>query len=373
MGSVRFAAVGDISMGDQPFCLGTGVRSIGEVHGYTRFFEDVAPVLRAYPLVLGNLESVVAAPEALAAEGRRTRIDRADPAATAALRWAGFTLMSVANNHIFEFGPKGLEETLANVQNAGLAAVGQRTHKVVEIGGKIVGVLAWSLVPDRYYSDLNPADFYNVAVGIEPVLEEVDQIRQQVDWLVVSLHWGNEFLAVPSAAQVEAAHRLVDAGVSVVIGHHPHVLQPIERYRGGVIAYSLGNFISDYWQDEARSGVILEVTLGDTVDVKLIPTRVCRASFHVLAAISGDERAAIMGRLNADPCASQDNYATLVYERRRRLRSEYIRRLATHFWRMRVGDLFWLVGWGWRRLRFLISIRGVERNDPDAVYRGGLR
>jgi len=79
----------------------------------------------------------------------------------------------------------------------------------------------------------------------EIIKEDIRSIKNKVDFVVLSLHWGIELSEYPSPEQVEMAHRLVDAGAEVIIGHHPHVLQGIERYKRGLIFYSLGNFIFD--------------------------------------------------------------------------------------------------------------------------------
>ena len=91
-------------------------------------------------------------------------------------------------------------------------------------------------------------------------MEDVARVRTMADRVVVSLHWGAEYQSMPSREQQELAHQLVDAGVDLIIGHHPHWFQGVEVYKGKVIAYSLGNFVMDQnWSDETQEGLFLKV------------------------------------------------------------------------------------------------------------------
>ena len=106
------------------------------------------------------------------------------------------------------------------------------------------------------------------------VLEEVRSHANQGAIIVVSLHWGDEYMNYPSLAQIRFAHHLVDSGANVILGHHPHVLQGVETYRDAVIAYSLGNFVFDMWQDATRHGIVLriEVEQGKVRGFEVTPT-----------------------------------------------------------------------------------------------------
>lgn len=76
----------------------------------------------------------------------------------------------------------------------------------------------------------------------------------------MSLHWGNEYIHYPSISQIKLAHKIIDAGIDIIIGHHPHVIQPVERYKNGVIFYSLGNFLFDMlWSKKVRHGMIAKI------------------------------------------------------------------------------------------------------------------
>jgi len=99
--------------------------------------------------------------------------------------------------------------------------------------------------------------------GIDGLIALVNKIRDQVDFIVVSLHWGFEYEPQPHPRQIEDAHRLIHAGVDLILGHHPHVIQGIERYRGKYILYSLGNFLFDQHDEEGKESYLFGCTLGE--------------------------------------------------------------------------------------------------------------
>jgi poly-gamma-glutamate synthesis protein (capsule biosynthesis protein) len=187
----------------------------------------------------------------------------APPEVVAALVRAGVDAVSVANNHAFDQGRTGFEETLRRLEQGGLRAIGAGPEGDpagpvrIEANGLAVAFLGYA---HFFNQDGNvcpppsaaraPRCVQAAALDRARILEDVRAAAAQADAVVVSLHWGVEYEPQPRAQDVELAHDLVDAGALVVIGHHPHVLQPIELYRGadgrvGVIAYSLGNFVSN--------------------------------------------------------------------------------------------------------------------------------
>ncbi len=106
-------------------------------------------------------------------------------------------------------------------------------------------------------------------------LEEIK--KHSPDFIVFSFHWGNEYVTWPSPSQVELGHELIDKGVNIIIGHHPHVVQPIEKYHGGVIIYSLGNFLFDMlWSEMVRNGMKVNLMLHDdkSIDYEIVPFRI---------------------------------------------------------------------------------------------------
>jgi len=208
--------------------------------------EFIAPVLRQSDIVFGNLECP------LSLNGRRHSNDAsyaAQPVFASAMARAGFQVVSFANNHCFDRGEAGFLDTLDVLAESGIAVTGAgrsldaaRAAALFSVNGVSVGFLAYSLVgPDWIYAT---ADESGVA-PLNPLVagQDIARIRDQVDMVVVSVHWGVEGRSAPWLRQIELAHLLVDSGADILVGHHSHVPGSVEVYRGRPIVYSLGNFI----------------------------------------------------------------------------------------------------------------------------------
>ncbi len=216
----------------------------------------------AADLLVGNLECV------LSKRGEKDTGHnpfRCPLEASAALRSAGFDLLSVANNHAMDFGQRAFEDMLRNLETAGLQHFGRETFTplaqppvIRTLGDTKVGLLAYYWPP-------------------RPPFRDVLAARDQVDVLFVFLHWGNEDDPEPMQLQRTLSRKLIDAGVDVVVGTHAHVLQPLDWYRGKLIAYGLGNFVfSGMMHSEIhRVGALLEVDVaaGEVVAQRLIRIR----------------------------------------------------------------------------------------------------
>ena len=270
------AAVGDVMLGESALQLGGGVRSICARHGVDFPFARVATVLRSADLAFCNLECVLSDCE-LDPNSVRSLSMRGSPESVAGLRNAGFRVVSLANNHAMDQGQSVLADTVSRLLQWGIRPVGSvsdgpgaRQPAVLSVDGFSVAFLAHSLVgiaPGR--------DGHSTMAGL---LNGVTEARSACDALVVSLHWGDEYMTIPATWQIELGRRIIDAGASLVLGHHPHVLQPVEKYRRGLIAYSLGNFVCDMrWGITRRSAVLLVEIEDDGVGAfQTIPVEVNR-------------------------------------------------------------------------------------------------
>ena len=165
------------------------------------------------------------------------------------LKYLGVHVANIGTNHLMDFGEKALLDTIELLSNEGIHPVGggkneneARKPVVLEIKGIRLGFLGYCKIGEYTAKD----DKGGAApLQQESIMEDVEKIKNEVDYVILSLHWGTELSEYPSPEQVALAHSLIDAGVDVILGHHPHVLQGIERYNSGLIFYSLGNFIFD--------------------------------------------------------------------------------------------------------------------------------
>ncbi len=251
-------AVGDIS-------FSRSVEKMTKNHGLDYPLLKIKDYLRKADIVFGNLEApITPGREILTGE----MIFRSNPGVETTLKDARFNLLSLANNHTMNFGIKGLEDTLKYLKQAGIQYVGagendQEAYRPVylESGGIKFAFLAYQnpkIVPTSYEANNNHAGI--AFMNTEKMTEAVKEARQQADFVIVSMHAGDEYSIKPNDSQISFAHSAIDAGADLVIGHHPHVVQTIEEYKNKYIFYSLGNFIFDQmWSQETKRGLAVKI------------------------------------------------------------------------------------------------------------------
>jgi poly-gamma-glutamate capsule biosynthesis protein CapA/YwtB (metallophosphatase superfamily) len=222
-------------------------------------FSMTQDMLRAADIVFGNLECPIT-------PGRKIynmeMVFRADPAVAKALKEAGVTLVSLANNHTLNFGARGLTDTFRYLKEADIKFVGAGESLAaayapvyLERKGQKFAFLAYQFA--RYRA---PEDQPGLAcMELERMVQGVQEARSQADFVIVSLHAGDEYAEEPNLAQVTFAHAAIDAGADLVLGHHPHVVQKIEVYQEKFICYSLGNFVFDQNDRKAREGLVARI------------------------------------------------------------------------------------------------------------------
>ncbi|MCU0254103.1 MAG: CapA family protein [Acidobacteria bacterium] len=216
--------------------------------GVAAFCDEAAAVLAPGALRFGNLEVP------LVESARIDEVYLCGPLELADLpRALGLNVLSLANNHIMDAGPEGLETTLRAVRERGIATAGAGRHlaearqpALVEAGGARIGVLAYAEGHKRLYHHVATADTPGVAPIDEAlVCEDLAALRRRVDVVVLSLHWGVNYMRFAMPEQRQLAKAFAAAGADLILGHHPHVLQGIERIGETLVAYSLGDFVSD--------------------------------------------------------------------------------------------------------------------------------
>jgi poly-gamma-glutamate synthesis protein (capsule biosynthesis protein) len=263
---LRLVAVGDILMHQDVKAAAEQAPS-----GFPALWADLVPLFQGADVAFGNLETPVA--PASGRPGVPFQFN-APAALPAALRASGFTVLSTANNHAFDQGAKGVRETLDRLRAEQLVAVGSGEDRVraeavqvLERQGLKVAFLGFT---DLFNVDLNrkATEPWVRPLDLEPALAAVREARSHADLVVVSVHWGNEYQRQPTKRQRDIAKRLVEAGCDLLLGHHPHVLQPAEIVEAGgrkaLVAYSLGNFISN--QDRMYRADLFPVAGGDSRD-----------------------------------------------------------------------------------------------------------
>lgn len=227
-------------------------------------FQDVKSLIEGVDYAVMNLETAVTTKNEVYEKQFNFKTD---PVALEGIRDAGFDLMSLANNHIMDYKEVGLLDTMEYIKKAGLSYIGvgkdsQEAYsaKRILIKGKTVSFLAFShVLPsyEWYVGEEKPgvASGYQLDAMTELIIKE----KEQNDYVFVNIHWGEEKMTKPLAYQEEYARAMIDVGADGIIGHHPHVLQGFEYYKGKPIAYSLGNFLFPNYVSgkSAETGVLV--------------------------------------------------------------------------------------------------------------------
>ncbi|MCX7023592.1 MAG: CapA family protein [Spirochaetes bacterium] len=211
---------------------------------------------------------------------------RASPGVVFSLKRAGFDVVSLANNHMNDYGPDALRETLDYFDLAGLARCGAgvnaadaRKPAVIERNGLRIAFLAyaepmWSVIAA---GESSPGVAHAI---VSDMKADVRQAAAVADHVFVSVHWGDEHQRIPRGFQTEFGRAAIDSGASVVLGHHPHVLQSVERHGNGIIIYSMGNFVFDMEADSTYQSALFRIFLeGRRVDrLEIEPVTIQRGS-----------------------------------------------------------------------------------------------
>lgn len=250
-----FVAVGDIM-------LGRSLQKRMATHADPLFpFQEIAERLRNADVAIGNLECAITL---TGIPAKKPYVFRAEPDAARRLKDAGFTVVSMANNHGGDYGREGLLNSLNHLSLAGIGVLGAGLNHDASAApwlttlpdGTVIGIIGSSIVGSSY-----PVGRVNPGVHVcssTRFLEEVKAAKSLCDFLIVFPHWGEEYTASPTPAQRTLGRQAIEAGASLVIGHHPHWIQEVECYQDGVIAYSLGNFVFDqFFSEQTTEGLVL--------------------------------------------------------------------------------------------------------------------
>ena len=256
---VSLIAAGDIS-------FSRGVERIVKKQKDINYpFLEMRDYLKGADLVFGNLETpITKGPEIPDFE----MIFRSNPGTEQALKHAGFSVLSLANNHTPNFGKQGLKDTFNYLAEAGIKYVGagnneQEANQPVYIEKKGIkfAFLAYNdtdVVPASYEATNSHAG--TAFMRTERMTQAVKEAKQKTDFVIVSMHSGIEYTDKLNDSQVNFAHAAIDAGADLIIGHHPHVVQTVEKYKGKYIFYSLGNFVFDQPQSqETKEGLAIKI------------------------------------------------------------------------------------------------------------------
>lgn len=271
MGSIIISCIGDLMPADTTYTIGTGIgsRMAKLIDYYSE--NDNNPFLDS-DIVFCNLEAPL-----ILNHGNVKLPFEGNPDVLNLMKILNISVVSVANNHICDHGQEGFIRTTSLLKDNGFIQIGSDQESISEIGwveykNKKLAFAAFNDINDhpkcKLTAPLERDILFNKLVEIK---------KQSPDFIIYSLHWGNEYITWPSLSQVDLAHKLIDKGVNIIIGHHPHVVQPVEKYNGGIILYSLGNFLFDMlWSEKVRNSMKVDLILNEnkSIDYAIVPFRI---------------------------------------------------------------------------------------------------
>ena len=227
--SITVSMVGDCTLGtDVNFDQSTSFDAFYQMKndpGY--FFQNVKDIFNADDLTVANMEGTLTTSND---RQQKTFAFKGNPSYTEILTQGGVEATNLANNHSHDYGDQSYEDTIQYLEAAGITTFGYDRTAVMDVKGIKVGLIG----------------IYELKDGLgrqQQVIDTIQEVKDQgAQVIIVSFHWGTEKSNIPDDIQKTLAHLAIDQGADLVVGHHPHVLQGIEKYQGKNIVYSLGNF-----------------------------------------------------------------------------------------------------------------------------------
>lgn len=230
------------------------VRTTIERNGFDYLFEDVKGIFEGVDLAVGNLEGAITENPSLSQANHEVLRFTFATSTAFDLKRLGFTHVSLANNHALDFGEFGLSDTEHYLTNASLYFFGSPFNER--------NSLSMPIVQEEKICFLGYHSLYDSSTA--SIMSELSKATNFCDFIVMVTHWGDEYELEPNEEQVSVGRAFIDAGVDLIIGSHPHVVQPVEIYKGKAIFYSLGNFVFD--QDfslATRQGLAVRLELSE--------------------------------------------------------------------------------------------------------------
>lgn len=250
-------------------------------------YENIAEVLKSADITFINLEApllnyCLPAQEGMIFCGTSKNIE--------GLVYSGVDIASLANNHAGNYGEKGVLETVSILLKNGISVTGINGPLIRDVKGLKIAFLG--------YNDISKPQPGVSNFDEQKIKSEISEARKQVDIVVVTYHWGVEYRDQPDERQKYLAHLTIDSGADLVIGNHPHWIQPIEIYKGKLIAYAHGNLVFDQeWSQKTKEGIIGIYTFYDNslVDVEYLPISI--QNYGQPKFLEGEEKKQILNRI----------------------------------------------------------------------------
>jgi poly-gamma-glutamate synthesis protein (capsule biosynthesis protein) len=334
--------------GDSFYAVGHGVgSSLSKLKGdFLR--TEIADFLHSHWLVLGNIECALSDVGRIDRRLRSVQMRGRPECAGYLAKW-GITVANVANNHILEHGHEAARDTVEQLHKAGIETIGcgrdgtfRGGIKVAEVerSGQTVALIGACFRQEKYA--------FNGGTDLANTIKTIQTLSNDNKLVIVSVHWGDEFIDRPSLDQKRTAREFIHAGATLVIGHHPHVVQGIENLNGRLIAYSLGNFIFDSFLEDTKWSIILSVEISgrDVAGWEYVP--ITRNAEHRPLFATGDQTSRLAEELERRCALLKTNTPAKLYDEQYRsdlmaleTTARYKLRLQLLSRALRINPIFW--------------------------------
>lgn len=295
---IKICAVGDLM-------LSARIIDVVERKGVDYCFDSTRSIIQKADIAIANLEAPLTK---IGTEYKdKTFTFKVPPHFISGISNSGFDVVTLANNHILDYGCEGLINTINELNKVNIVFCGAGENKqqacspkFVECKGFKVAFVGFSMVyPEEFWAKSNRCGTcYPSESDLEILMQ---QCENEADLTIVSFHWGAEKRNSPKDYQINYAHRAIDFGADLVLGHHPHVLQGLEVYKGRLIAYSLGNYIFGSLSETARTSAILNIMLDSdkTIYARVIPINVHNETVQYQPKVcAGKDKTVVLNQLN---------------------------------------------------------------------------
>lgn len=295
---ITIVAVGDLMMS-------SWVIDVVKEKGVDFPFDSTRSLLKSADITIANLEAPLT--KAGTSYEDKTFTFKVPPTFIDGIKRSGIDIVTLANNHILDFGVQGLSNTIMILDSNNIKHCGAGKNRefacapvIVDFYGVKVGFLGFSMTyPKEFWAKKNA---WGTCYPDEDLLRQViNESEANADLTIVSFHWGAEKRATPKDYQLFFAHKAIDFGADLVLGHHPHVLQSLEIYKNKLIAYSLGNYVFGSYSNNAKDSVVLqaELTMNGLLSAQVYPISVYNAAVNFQPVLhKGLKRKAVLDHLN---------------------------------------------------------------------------
>lgn len=346
------AFIGDLMIGDTPITFGYGINSKHNLDGYSSLFKHLNGVLQKNEINIANFEATIK-PRVFFYSFNEWELC-CDERICEALLKANIRVVSLANNHSMDYGKQGFVQTRRFLESYGITVIGikEKPYEIFIINQTKIAIIGIS-----YINSYCPNPMYYYKPSKSEILNLLDEIGN-VDLIIAYVHWGSEFILYPDMNQYSIANQLIDCGIDAIIGHHSHIVQESFYIKGKPVFFSLGNFVSDYWQKRFRSTIICKLSISKSLKWNKYS---CLINMSGQPVLLSEESDVIFNSVNYLSSSNRDILFARYY-----VRLEYLLKILFNFYKIKNKAAF--LRWLYLRFKYVLTNALNEYSKPGIIY-----